>query len=103
MAWDKQGFDKNMIRRVEIDEKKGDDSIHGKRMESRTFPFALQLKTTDQRDSMIRPLEGLIIYNITTNRINVYTGSKWLEIIVSTSTSSSSSSSSSSSISTTTT
>jgi len=33
--------------------------------------------TGDQRDALSGPVAGLVIYNTTTNKLNVYTGSGW--------------------------
>ena len=38
--------------------------------------------TTTQRDAISSPAEGLIIYNLTTHKLNVYTGSAW-EVVTS--------------------
>ncbi len=36
--------------------------------------------TTEQRDVISAPAEGLMIFNTTTNCINFYTGTKWFKI-----------------------
>lgn len=36
--------------------------------------------TTTQRDAIVSPAEGLIIYNLTTHKLNVYTGSAWEQV-----------------------
>jgi len=87
----------DIIKPLQIPKKESDYSISGKDIEARTFPFALPLKTTAQRDSINKPQKGLMIFNIDTGRINVYTGNTWIEYLASTTSSSSSSSSSTSS------
>jgi len=42
--------------------------------------FPAPSMTTTQRDLISTPLTGLQIYNSTTNKINVYTGSGWTEL-----------------------
>ena len=44
---------------------------------STTKGFLPPKHTTTQRDAVSSPAEGLIIYNTTTHKINVYTGSAW--------------------------
>lgn len=39
--------------------------------------------TTTQRDAIVSPSTGLLIYNTTTNKYNVYIGSAWLPLIFS--------------------
>jgi hypothetical protein len=33
--------------------------------------------TTAERDALVSPLEGLVIYNTTTNKLNFYNGTAW--------------------------
>lgn len=44
-----------------------------------TFPRKL---STTQRDSLDRVYEGDVIYNLTTHKLNVYTGTAW-EVVTS--------------------
>lgn len=44
-----------------------------------TFPRKL---TTAQRDAMDTCYEGTVVYNLTTHKLNVYTGSAW-EVVTS--------------------
>jgi hypothetical protein len=39
--------------------------------------LAAKNMTTGQRDAMVSPATGLIIFNTTTSKLNVYTGSAW--------------------------
>jgi len=39
--------------------------------------LAAKNMTTGQRDAMVSPAPGLIIFNTTTSKLNVYTGSAW--------------------------
>jgi len=39
--------------------------------------LAAKNMTTGQRDAMVSPAAGLIIFNTTTSKLNVYTGSAW--------------------------
>lgn len=97
MTWKDEKFDVNMSRKIEVRSKVPDQSQHGKTIEARTFAMVLQLKSTGQRDAMIHPQQGLMIFNTDTGRINIYQGTQWEEVTMETTTSSSSSSSSSSS------
>jgi hypothetical protein len=44
---------------------------------STTKGILLPRMTTTQRDAISSPAEGLIIYNLTAHKLNVYTGSSW--------------------------
>lgn len=44
---------------------------------STTLGLLLPRMTTGQRNALSNPLAGLVIYNSSTNKINVYTGSGW--------------------------
>lgn len=44
---------------------------------STTLGFLPPRMTTTQRDAISSPATGLMIYNTTTNKLNVYTGSGW--------------------------
>lgn len=44
---------------------------------STTAGFLAPRMTTTQRDAISSPAEGLIIYNLTAHKLNVYTGSAW--------------------------
>lgn len=44
---------------------------------STTQGVLLPRMTTTQRDAISSPAEGLIIYNLTTHKLNLYTGSSW--------------------------
>jgi len=39
--------------------------------------IVLPRMTTTQRNNIVNPVAGLEIYNTTTNKLNVYTGSAW--------------------------
>ena len=94
MSW------KDTIKPLSIPTPTADNSVSGKTIASRTLPINLLLKTKDQINSLSNPLEGTLVYNSDTDRINVYVGDVWLECTAlpsSTTTSSSSSSSSTSS------
>lgn len=39
--------------------------------------FKFPYYSTAERDAMLNVETGLVIYNVTTNKINVYTGSAW--------------------------
>jgi len=93
MSWKEHNFDVNMSRKIDIPPRIPDQSQHGKTIEARTFPMVLQLKTTGQRDAMIKPQKGLTIFNTDTGKVNIYNGHSWEEYLASTTSSSSSSSS----------
>lgn len=42
----------------------------------KTLPFYPLQYTTVQRDSL-KPLTGMLIYNLTTNKLNFYNGTAW--------------------------
>jgi len=44
---------------------------------STTKGFLPPRMTSTQRDAIVSPPEGLVIYNTTTHKLNVYTGSAW--------------------------
>jgi hypothetical protein len=48
-------------------------------MESTTKGFILPRMTTAERDAIVSPIEGLLIYNLTSSKLNVYT-STWEEV-----------------------
>ena len=50
-------------------------------LDKRIVPFPRKL-TTAQRDAMDTTYEGTVIYNLTTHKLNVYTGSAW-EVVTS--------------------
>ena len=77
MTWKDHGFGDNMTNQIKMSEKDQDYDLPGKRLEQRTVPIVLPLKTTAQRDAMVRPPQGMLIYNITTNKLNFYTGVGW--------------------------
>lgn len=54
-------------------------------MNSTTQGFLPPRMTTTQRDAISSPAEGLVVYNTTTDRLNAYDGSSWLEVAVTTS------------------
>jgi len=45
--------------------------------DSTTQGFLPPRMTTAQRDAIASPAAGLMIFNTTTNRVNVYTGTAW--------------------------
>jgi hypothetical protein len=47
-------------------------------MESTTQGFLPPRMTSTQRDAIASPAEGLVIYNTTTNLLNVYNGTMWI-------------------------
>lgn len=49
-------------------------------MISTTKGFAPPRMTTTQRDAITTPGEGLIVYNLTSHKLNYYTGSAWVEL-----------------------
>lgn len=46
-------------------------------MTSTTQGFLPPRMTGTQRDAISSPATGLVVYNTTTNKLNVYTGSAW--------------------------
>ena len=50
-------------------------------VDSTTKGFLPPRMTTTQRDLISSPAEGLTIYNTTTDRLNVYSGSAWMEML----------------------
>jgi hypothetical protein len=42
--------------------------------------FLPPLMTEIERDDIVSPAEGLVVYNTTSHKLNVYTGSAWEEI-----------------------
>lgn len=46
-------------------------------VQSTTKAFMPPRMTTTQRDAIASPTAGMVIYNTTTNKLNVYTGSAW--------------------------
>lgn len=46
-------------------------------VQSTTLGFKPPVMTTVQRDAVVTPAAGLIVYNSTTNKINFYSGSAW--------------------------
>ena len=93
---------KDTIKPLSIPTPTADNSVSGKTIESRTLPINLPLKTMNQISSLFNPLQGTLVYNTDTDRINVYVGGIWLECEALPTSTTTSSSSSSSSISTTT-
>ena len=51
------------------------------RIDSRIVVFPRKLTTT-QRDKLGSVAEGTVVYNLTTHKLNVYTGSAW-EVVTS--------------------
>ena len=45
-----------------------------------TAPFQLKSYTTAERDALSSPQSGWTIYNSSTNKLNHYDGSSWLEL-----------------------
>jgi len=43
-------------------------------------PLAIERFTTTQRDELSNVLEGTVLYNSTTNKLNLYNGSAWEEV-----------------------
>jgi hypothetical protein len=49
-------------------------------MQSTTQGFLPPRMTTTQRNAINSPPEGLVIYNLTTHKLNVFTGSVWEQV-----------------------
>lgn len=49
-------------------------------LRSTTQGFMPPRMTTTQRDAIVSPVEGLMIYNLTTHRLNLYDGSAWKSV-----------------------
>ena len=80
MSYEDFGFDNNLSKRIEVPKMKQDESIHGREIAARTFPFVLPLYTTAERDAIGSPKKGQLIFNTTTLKVNFYNGSAWAAI-----------------------
>ena len=43
-------------------------------------PFPAPTYTTSERDALSSLLAGMVIYNLTTNKLQCYNGSSWIDL-----------------------
>jgi len=96
MSYKQYGINSNLTQEKEPAKKQEDYSIHGKRIEQKTFPYILRAMTTAQRDTISKPQTGQMVFNTETLEVNVFSGISWEGYSFSTTSTSTSSSSSSS-------
>jgi hypothetical protein len=48
-------------------------------IQSTTKGILFPRMTTEQRDAIVTPPNGLTVYNITTSKLNIYNGTAWVE------------------------
>ncbi len=96
MSYKDFGINSNLSQANEPEKKQEDYSIHGKRIEQKTFPYIFRSMTTAQRDGISKPQVGQAIFNTETLEVNVFSGISWEGYSFSTTSTSTSSSSSSS-------
>ena len=101
MSYKQYGINSNLTQEKEPAKKQEDYSIHGKRIEQKTFPYIFRAMTTAQRDTISKPQIGQAIFNTETLEVNVFNGISWGGYLFSTTSTSTSSSSSSSTSATT--